>query len=188
MKPTQSASLSQNYDDDFSIGGNVDSTLIGSNKGINREYLEKKIGGELEKCIDIMNGKSNNQSELQNNANGNNKEERHVEDYSNCELLFLSLKHMLKVIFTTLPVIITVCLTAFALSNLPYTNDCTRYPENSGCTYYNRNILFGVNRILRLVSILCLCFLSNQQQQRQVLYAIYIIFKEKQISIYTLHW
>ena len=162
MRPNQSMSPSQNYDHDFSIGGNVDSTLTGSNEGVNREYFQKKIGGELEKCIDIMNGKTNKQTELQNNANDSNKEERRVEDYSNCELLFLSLKHMLKVIFTTLPVIITVCLTAFALSNLPYTNDCTRYPENSGCTYYNRNILFGVNRILRLVSKLCIYSLSNQ--------------------------
>ena len=171
MKPNTSTSPSQNYNQDFSIGENVDSTLIGSNKGVNREYLEKKIGGELEKCIDIMNGKLNKQTELQNNANDNSKEGTRVENYSNCELFFLSLKHMLKVIFTTFPVIITVCLTAFALSNLPYTNDCTRYPENSGCTYYNRNILFGVNRILRLVSTLCIYFVSNQQQQRQVLHA-----------------
>ena len=72
--------------------------------------------------------------------------------HSSCELLTLSLKHMLKVFLTTLPIIIVVCLTGFCLSKLPYTNDCEKYPKNLGCTYFNENLVFGVNSIARLVS------------------------------------
>ena len=75
-----------------------------------------------------------------------------LEDYSKCELITLTLKHMFKVFFTTLPVIISVCLTGFGLSKLPYTNSCTKNVTDTSCAYYNKLILFGVNRVVRLVS------------------------------------
>ena len=72
--------------------------------------------------------------------------------HPSCELLTLSLKHMLEVFLTTLPIIIVVCLTVFCLSKFPYTNDCEKYPKHLGCTYFNENLVFGVNSIARLVS------------------------------------
>ena len=75
-----------------------------------------------------------------------------LEDHSNCELLTLSLNHMLKVFLTTLPMIIAVCLAGFCLSKLPYTNNCEEYPKTLDCTYYNENLVFGVNGIVTLVS------------------------------------
>ena len=88
-----------------------------------------------------------------------NKKTSHVkllqplEDHSNCELLTLSLNHMLKVFLTTLPIVVVVCLAGFCLSKLPYTNDCEQYPKTSDCTYYNENLVFGVNGIVTLVSL-----------------------------------
>ena len=71
---------------------------------------------------------------------------------SNCGLITLSLKYMLKTILVTLPIIIFVCLTSFCLSKVPYTNNCTKYSTDHDCIYYNRYILIGVNQIMRLVS------------------------------------
>lgn len=75
-------------------------------------------------------------------------------NYSIWVLCLLSLKHMTFVLITTSPHIITVCLLAFGLSKLPYTNTCTAYTRNHGCVYYNKTLLFGVNRLLRSVSTL----------------------------------
>lgn len=71
---------------------------------------------------------------------------------SNCGLITLSLKYMLKTILVTLPIIIFVCLTSFCLSKVPYINNCTKYSTDHDCIYYNRYILIGVNQIMRLVS------------------------------------
>ena len=105
----------------------------------------------------ISNGVSDN-SELYICLNKNSKDSvscnllKPLEDYSKYELITLSLKHMLKVFLTTLPIIISVCLTGFGLSKLPYTNNCTKNVTETSCTYYNKLILLGVNRIVRLVS------------------------------------
>lgn len=77
---------------------------------------------------------------------------RLIGDHSNCELLILSLKHMLKVILTTSPVILLVCTIGFGFSRLPYTTNCEEFWENITCTYYNDKILYGVNHVGRLVS------------------------------------
>ena len=82
-----------------------------------------------------------------------------LEDYSKCELITLSLKHILKVFLTTLPIIISVCLTGFGLSKLPYTNNCTKNATDTPCTYYNKLILLGVNRFVRLVSTWYIIFM-----------------------------
>ena len=73
---------------------------------------------------------------------------------SNCRLITLSLKHMLKTILVTSPIIIFVCLAGFCLSKVPYTNNCTKYSTDHDCIYYNKHLLIGVNQILRLVSAL----------------------------------
>ena len=73
-------------------------------------------------------------------------------NYSIWALYLLSLKHMTFTLITTSPHIIIVCLVAFGLSKLPYTNTCTAYSRNHGCIYYNKTLLFGVNRLLRSVS------------------------------------
>ena len=78
---------------------------------------------------------------------------RPLGDQLNSELLALSLRHMLKVILTTAPIIIVVCLIGFCLSKLPYTKNCLEYPNNFDCKYYDKNLIFGVNRTTRLVSI-----------------------------------
>ena len=75
-----------------------------------------------------------------------------LQHYSICKLLALSLRHMVKAFLKTLPIITGVCLIAFCLSKLPYTNDCEKYPKNFDCTYYNENLVFGVNSIVMLVS------------------------------------
>ena len=75
-----------------------------------------------------------------------------LEDYSKRELLFLLVKHLLKVIFKNSPIIISVCLIGFGLSKLPYTNNCTDYLKDMDCKYYNELILFVVNWIVELVS------------------------------------
>lgn len=73
-------------------------------------------------------------------------------NYSIWALHLLSLKHMTFILITTSPHIIIVCLVAFGLSKLPYTNTCTAYSRNHGCIYYNKTLLFVVNRLLRSVS------------------------------------
>ena len=73
-------------------------------------------------------------------------------DHSNCRLLTLSLKHMVKTIFVTSPIIICVCLVGFCLSKVPYTNNCSKYSTEHDCIYYNKHILIGIDQIMRLVS------------------------------------
>lgn len=74
-------------------------------------------------------------------------------DHSNCRLLTLSLKHMLKTIFVISPIIIFVCLTGFCLSKVPYTNNCSEFSTEHECIYYNKHMLIGINQIMRLVSV-----------------------------------
>ena len=78
---------------------------------------------------------------------------RPLGDHLNSELVTLSLKHMLKVLLTTAPIIIIVCLIGFSLSKLPYTKNCLEYPKNFDCKYYDESLIFGVNRTTRLVSV-----------------------------------
>lgn len=94
-----------------------------------------------------------------------------LEDYSKCELITLTLKHMFKVFFTTLPVTISVCLTGFGLSKLPYTNSCTKNVTDTSCAYYNKLILFGVNRVVRLVSTWYIIFM--------ILFAFQVVIRVK---------
>ena len=75
-----------------------------------------------------------------------------LEDYSKRELLFLLVKHLVKVILKNSPIIISVCLIGFGLSKLPYTNNCTEYLKDMDCKYYNELMLFVVNWIMELVS------------------------------------
>ena len=74
-----------------------------------------------------------------------------LEDHSNSKLFTLSLKHMLKVFLIALPIVIAVCLAGFCLPKLPCMNECKEYPKILDCTYYNDNLVFGVNGIARLV-------------------------------------
>ena len=111
---------------------------------------------EKEGNNNILNGRTNiyNQENI-NNASvvlynlpdilGNN---------SNCRRITLSLKHMLKTILVTSPIIIFVCFAGFCLSKVPYTNNCAKYSTDHDCIYYNKHLLIGVNQILRLVSAL----------------------------------
>lgn len=78
---------------------------------------------------------------------------RPLGDHLDSELITLSLKHMLKVVLTTAPIITVVCLIGFCLSKLPYTKNCLEYPKSFDCKYYDKNLIFGVNRTTRLVSI-----------------------------------
>ena len=106
----------------------------------------------------LANNNSNYSNSLFNNGNSRSKNSvshnlmRPLGDLSSCELLALSSRHMLKVILTTSPIIIVVCLTGFCLSKLPYTKTCPEYTKISDCRYYNETLIFGVNRTLRLVS------------------------------------
>lgn len=78
---------------------------------------------------------------------------RPLGDHLDSELITLSLRHMLKVVLTTAPIITVVCLIGFCLSKLPYTKNCLEYPKSFDCKYYDKNLIFGVNRTTRLVSI-----------------------------------
>ena len=110
-----------------------------------------------EGCSRLVDDDLNKNSGIHINVNIKERSEldeflRLIGDHSNCELLILSLKHMLKVILTTSPVILVVCIIGFGFSGLPYTTDCGEFRENITCTYYNDKILLGVNHIGRLVS------------------------------------
>lgn len=106
----------------------------------------------------LANNNRNYSNSLLNNGNSSSKNSlphnlmRPLGDSSSCELLVLSSKHMLKVILTTSPIIIVVCLTGFCMSKLPYTKTCPEYIKIRDCRYYNETLIFGVNRTLRLVS------------------------------------
>ena len=78
---------------------------------------------------------------------------RPLGDHLDSELITLSLRHMLKVVLTTAPIITVVCLIGFCLSKLPYTKNCLEYPKSFDCKYYDKDLIFGVNRTTRLVSI-----------------------------------
>lgn len=106
----------------------------------------------------LANNNSNYSNTLLNNENSSSKNSvsqnlmRPLGDYSSCELLASSSRHMLKVILTTSPIIIAVCLTGFCLSKLPYTKSCPEYTKIRDCRYYNEALIFGVNQTVRLVS------------------------------------
>ena len=106
----------------------------------------------------LANNNSNYSNTLLNNENSSSKNSvsqnlmRALGDYSSCELLASSSRHMLKVILTTSPIIIAVCLTGFCLSKLPYTKSCPEYTKIRDCRYYNEALIFGVNQTVRLVS------------------------------------
>ena len=106
----------------------------------------------------LANNNSNYSNTLLSNDNSSSKNSvsqnlmRPLGDFSSCELLALSSRHMLKVILTTSPIIIAVCLTGFCLSKLPYTKSCPEYTKIRDCRYYNEALIFGVNQTVRLVS------------------------------------
>lgn len=140
----------------------VDSVVsFGQNKEIEEvsdvepEHKRITVGKNLEEYNRLDRNERNEIVDVLKKAN---KRTSHVnllqplEDHSNCELLTLSLNHMLKVFLTTLPIVIVVCLAGFCLSKLPYTNDCEEYPKALDCTYYNENLVLGVNGIVTLVS------------------------------------
>ena len=102
---------------------------------------------ELKDCSNLCN-RVNNRAKSSTKYNAL----KPLEDYSKRELLFLLVKHLLKVIFKNSPIIISVCLIGFGLSKLPYTNNCTDYLKDMDCKYYNELILFVVNWIVELVS------------------------------------
>ena len=77
---------------------------------------------------------------------------KHLGDHSRRESLNLSLKHRLKVFLTTLPIILSVCLTSLDFSKLPRTKTRTKNVIDIGCTYLNKLVIFGLNHVVNLVS------------------------------------
>ena len=119
----------------------------------------RRTGKYIEKDSDIMTSKElQDCSNVYNRVNDRTKSSikynalKPLEDYSKRELLFLLMKHLLKVILKNSPIIISVCLMGFGLSKLPYTNNCTEYLKDMDCKYYNELMLFFVNWIIELVS------------------------------------
>ena len=124
-----------------------------------RQNSEKSTGKYTEKGSNSMASKElKDCSNLCDRVNNRTKSSikynalKPLEDYSKRELLFLLVKHLLKVIFKNSLIIISVCLIGFGLSKLPYTNNCTEYLKDMDCKYYNELVLFVVNWILELVS------------------------------------
>ena len=141
-KTDENASIRKNHEDKKSM--------------VIKTGLKKILINHIEKKDDnnSLNGRTNIYN--QENINSESVVPYNLPDIlgnnSNCSIITLSLKHMLKTILVTSPIIIFVCLAGFCLSKMPYTNNCTRYLRDHDCIYYNKHILIGVNQIMRLVS------------------------------------
>ena len=72
-----------------------------------------------------------------------------------CHLLLIAIRHVCWLMVTSLPSILSVSAIGFGYARLPWTRSCPPIPSNKTlqekCTYFNSNVLFVFDDIIRSV-------------------------------------
>ena len=72
-----------------------------------------------------------------------------------CHLLLIAIRHVCWLMFSSLPAILSVSAIGFGYARLPWTRSCPPIPSNKTlpekCTYFNSNVLFVFDDIIRSV-------------------------------------